>query len=238
MASVTLRLPEPFQEPLARLLRLSPASKEQLVAAMAEFEPTLVLADLAESIGEATNLPESDAHGIAGLLSSLSTQCARLSDRHEFSLEDSINSVCESARATGREDLQGSDADWESTRGLLIRLLSHEGGLTTSSKAMDILYQFERLMTDARVFSDVRPVFGADPAKGPDAVILAHTLSLDFFDTSSNDYRSFQLIMDSEDVRVLQRLLERALSKERSLTKTLAARDLKVLAAPKLGARG
>ena len=46
----------------------------------------------------------------------------------------------------------------------------------------------------ARILTDARPVYGADPSAAPSAVIISHTLKLSF--SKDDDFRDFYIVLD------------------------------------------
>jgi hypothetical protein len=117
--------------------------------------------------------------------------------------------------------------DWTQFRKRLERLFNVES-LSLSAKAVLLQLEHERRYHEARVLTDVRPVFGADPSVPPKAAILNHTLRLAYHDNSS-EIREFYIALDSIDLSEFIEVLVRAQEKERSLSAYFDAAHLRLI---------
>lgn len=98
---------------------------------------------------------------------------------------------------------------------LLIRLLSIEK-LKLGQNAQSLHTEFERLFADARIMTDVRPLFSEDPKAPPRAAVLAHTLRIDFSSSSSPDGQLY-FALDDSDLDGLLEQVKRAKEKSQTL---------------------
>ena len=89
--------------------------------------------------------------------------------------------------------------------------------LVSPAKAVLLQLEYERRYHEARILTDARPVFGADPSHPPKAAILTHNLRLAYHD-SSNEIQEFYIAMDSIDLSEFIQVLMRAQEKERTLS--------------------
>jgi hypothetical protein len=108
----------------------------------------------------------------------------------------------------------------------VIKLLGYESSLGTTSKALDVMTEHERILCGARVITDVRSVF-ADPAKKPTAAVIVHTLKISYH--QDGEHKDFYVALDSSDVRKLKEILQRAELKAGSLSDVLAGTGISVL---------
>jgi hypothetical protein len=113
-----------------------------------------------------------------------------------------------------------------SLRTKLGRLLAIEP-LNVISKAARLQRDGERLYCVATILSDVRPVF-REPAQRPVGAVLTHTLKIGYH--KAKDHREFYVILDSEDLEALSKLVNRALAKDKSLRDLLSSVNLPNLA--------
>jgi len=88
--------------------------------------------------------------------------------------------------------------------------------LTTRAKALSLATDCQRLFSDAKIVSDVRPVFGEDVSKSPLGAVILHSLKIGF--AEDGEEREFFVTMDSKDLRELQNWITRALSKDATLS--------------------
>lgn len=111
----------------------------------------------------------------------------------------------------GYVDTLGPDfaprTNWE-TLGATLGQIIAAPALVLTAKAEDVMSQHQHVLTSARAFTDVRPVFSDDVAQGPVGGVVVHTLRLEYYDGESE--KSFYLAMDNEDVQSLLDVLDRA----------------------------
>ncbi len=88
--------------------------------------------------------------------------------------------------------------------------------LTNRAKALSLATDSQRLFSDAKIVSDVRPVFGEDVSKPPLGAVILHSLKIGF--AEDGEEREFFVTMDSKDLRELQSWITRALSKDATLS--------------------
>jgi hypothetical protein len=120
--------------------------------------------------------------------------------------------------------LEGEEGERLATR--MHDLLSLEA-VQLLAKSADLLTEHEHLFLEARVVSDIRPVFlGVEEEEGEHAAaaVLVHTLRLAYQDAKGR--HDFYLALDRSDVEQLRSIAERALDKEVSLQALLTAADV------------
>jgi hypothetical protein len=120
-----------------------------------------------------------------------------------------------------------SSTDWSLFRKRLERLFNIES-LSVSAKAVLLQLENERRYHEARVLTDLRPVFGADPSQPPKAAIISHALRLAYHD-NSNEIKEFYISLDSIDISEFIQVLVRAQEKEQTLSTFLDAVRLRVI---------
>ena len=96
----------------------------------------------------------------------------------------------------------------------LTRLLELKASLSLTSKALDIITDAERVFYTAKILTDVRPVFD-DEGKKVEAAVIMHNLRIHYGQDS--DHRDFFVALDTNDVRELRSVLDRADQKAESL---------------------
>jgi hypothetical protein len=117
--------------------------------------------------------------------------------------------------------------DWLQFGKRLERLFNIEA-LSVSAKAVLLQLEYERRYHEARVLTDARPVFGADPSQSPKAAILTHNLRLAYHD-NSNEIREFYIALDSIDLSEFIQVLIRAQEKEKTLSAYFDAAHLRLI---------
>jgi hypothetical protein len=120
-----------------------------------------------------------------------------------------------------------TSTEWSQFRNRLERLFSIDA-LSISAKAVLLQLEYERRYHEARVLTDIRPVFGADPSQPPKAAVLSHMLRLAYHDNSS-EIKEFYLGLDSIDLSELIQVLLRAQEKEQTLSGFLETQHLRLI---------
>jgi len=72
------------------------------------------------------------------------------------------------------------------------------------------------LYCDAKILSDIRPVFGDDLSEGPISAVITHTLKLAYHE--GGEHKEFFIVMDQQDLITLFEVIDRAHEKEQALT--------------------
>ena len=97
--------------------------------------------------------------------------------------------------------------------------------LRLSARAWDVVTEQERLFAEARILTDVRPVFTRDDEARPEAAVIVDTLRIEYYDVSG-DLHVFQVAMDRGDLTSLAATVERGLRKTDNVTDFLASSQL------------
>jgi hypothetical protein len=175
------------------LLDLDAASFEQLRAALAAAPPTVYRYQLVESV----KVPGMSSD-LLDLLLEFALLCTRLRFDGQETAEQFTN------RLAGHLAPKGSE---ETLRVRMVALLQ-PASIRISTKARSVLRAAERVFDSARIISDVRPVFSEPPSLTIDAVVLAHSLIINYWEDGAK--RAVHVSMDNDDVRSLREVLDRA----------------------------
>jgi hypothetical protein len=103
--------------------------------------------------------------------------------------------------------------------------LLQSSGLKSTSRALELLTQHPRNYREARVFTDIRPVFGDDAESRPDGAVIVGTLQLRTWDRDGLD-DTIYVAMDEADLRELAESVKRALDKSLTLRRMLADQQI------------
>jgi hypothetical protein len=77
----------------------------------------------------------------------------------------------------------------------------------------------ERLYCEAKIISDIRPVFGAKPTARPIGAVVTHMLKCAYHEVG--EHREFHVVLDGIDLELLADVVHRALLKDRTLRSLL-----------------
>lgn len=212
-----LNVPQEDRVGLAKLVLLSKESIDEILSALAEASPTVDANELASLISKKTKtITEEDIKPIASTLVSFYYARAYLG----YSIPDFAKAICDAVSEGVLDKLKLPDNECKRFKDDLVRILSVDP-LGAKIKARTLLREYERILCDARVLTDMRPVFGSNPAEPPTGAGILHTLRIRYHE--GTDMKEFFVILDDDDVEDLRQSLERAKLKAESLQSVLKA---------------
>jgi hypothetical protein len=218
-----IRIPPRHQETLAELMHLPQTRLEALLQSLQDAKPASSLANLAKRVAKESMTDRKQVEPILELLSSLYNVRAA----EGSSVSDFVEGVLKAAEAVGEDRLK-LDAEKKKVFGeSLGRLLSLDRSLGVTAKARYIRQEHDNLFCKARILTDIRPVFAADPLEPPAAALISHTLRISYH--RGEELIDFFVALDTNDLGALRRALERASAKQTSLEKVLATARLPLL---------
>ncbi|HEX7478905.1 MAG TPA: hypothetical protein VF331_13955 [Polyangiales bacterium] len=138
-----------------------------------------------------------------------------------------VAAIQEAAEASGDERLKATPAQWTLLSSYLVRMLSLDGALGLTARAINVAYEFPRHLHDSRIMTDARPIYGHDVTEGPKAFLMMHVLRMTVHEDGED--REWHVALDNDDILKLQAVLERALAKEQSLSALLKKTNVSVL---------
>jgi hypothetical protein len=215
---MALDIPEREASYIAAIQKLPSASMEKLILALVNAPPTSNPKKMAERITE--QVPSVPVERLGGMLDTLYT----LYHIRELSgvpypqfLEDLIEGL--------RKDrnVQLTERQLKKLSAPLKRLMDIEA-LKTIAKAARLQRDGERLYCAGKTLSDIRPVFGNDPAARPLGAVLTHTLKIAYHQGSER--LEFHVILDSTDLEELAEVIQRAKDKDKALRELLKSTKL------------
>jgi hypothetical protein len=218
-----LRIPEEYKSGLAKLLALSEESAEALLAALNEAPPVMSTFELSSLLAsKVRSVPREEIEEITDTLVSL-----YLSQQHHPDLgNELVEDVCRKMDDSGAQELKLSEENRDHFKNLLTALLKTEA-LVYPSKAIGVLRDNERMFCNARILTDIRPVFGSSVHVPPKAAVIVHMLDIIYH--QGEDLKEFYVGLDADDLETLRAVLERADLKAKSLRSVFEAARLKDL---------
>lgn len=224
-----LEIPPSDFDALAQLVGLKAEEMAQLTGALRSATPTLSANRLAREVTAKGKLDLATTKRILRVLRSM----YRIRIQLEAPLDELVNAVmvaigrASKDRATLRLDEERASR----LRAELRDLLSLDDTLGVSARGMQVLQEHERTLCTARILTDARPVFRPDVTQDPAAMVLTHTLRLDYHTrrTDSHEVESFYVALDASDLRDLRHLIDRALAKEETVRRVIVKGGVRVL---------
>ncbi len=216
-------IPEEYKSGLARLLVLSKESPEALLAALSEAPPVMSTFELSSFLAsKVKSATRKELEEVADTLVSL-----YFSQQHHPDLADElVEDICQKMDDSGARELKLSEENRDHFRNFLTALLKTEA-LVYASKAMGVLRDNERMFCNARILTDIRPVFGSSVQIPPKAAVIVHMLNITYH--QGEDLKEFYVGLGVDDVETLRAVLERADLKAKSLRPVFEAARLKDL---------
>ncbi len=124
--------------------------------------------------------------------------------------------ICEAMIESGDKELDLA-ADSEQFASYLSELLETRS-LIISSKIVDVWVEHEHAFCSARIFTDLRPVFGTD-SSSPLATGTVHMLKLSYHE--ADEIKEIYVAMDDSDVEKLREALDVATARGETLKSVL-----------------
>lgn len=216
----SLTIPEEYELGFAKLIALDDSVMEQLLNALSDAPMVLRPTGLASKLVERLNgaIEADDMEAIVQALVSL----YYIGEGFE-SVDQLAQEIVEAIEDSDSEVLSLPKAGRDHFKQQLIRFLDIDS-LRIASKAVFLLHEYERVFCDARVMTDIRPIFGPSPDDPPKAALIIHTLKLNYHDATG--LKEFYIAMDSNEMDELMYVLDRADSKAKSLRAVLDSAKL------------
>jgi hypothetical protein len=211
-----LTIPERFRPGLFRLVRLSDSELGQLITALEKAPTSAKVADIEASIaGHVHGVDPDGLREIVSTLFSLYVVRAQADLKVKRFAADVINAL----RDIGQDQPVNSAAEEAKARATLEKVLQIDP-LNRISKAIGLQAEHALTFCDAKVLTDLRPVFPSDPSERPVGAVVTHTLKLEYHD--GGDHKQLFVALDSDDIETLAEALKRASTKAATLKKFFA----------------
>jgi hypothetical protein len=181
-----------------------------------------LLVDLEQSVAASSsvqNLSPTDAKQLIDAITSMSAVRASAG----VSLDQFIADVCESLR----EEEELTSTQEPAFRERLAKALSIEI-LNVKAKALALSNEHEHLFCSARIFTDMRPIYGEDPSQPPEAMTITHILKIHYH-AAGNRIHEIYLGIGSSDIEEFREVLDRAEKKAESIRALLESSKIRFI---------
>jgi hypothetical protein len=206
-------IPPDEQVGLDRLAGLTDEQVAALRAALADAPVALSREGFLKGIRPVEDLAPEDQEKIVWALTYLSGYLAT----GNYDLREFVSDV--STALVEQEVISTSTSERVET--VLLQLLEIDS-LRLRAKAVDLQVDHALGFQNARVFTDVRPVFANDAPTEVAGILVFHTLKITYFE--DEDTREFFISLDDRDLAVLRGALDRAETKANTLRQLFADR--------------
>lgn len=215
-----LKIPERYKAGLVVLNGLSDETFQKVLAGV-QAAPGPPKGQKELAVWLSSELPEIGLSQLQRLIDTLAS-LYRLRIRSSTSPETLATDV---SRAATRDGEIPSDALKER----LASLLAVASLNLLDAKARELQFEAEHTFCEARILTDLRPVFGSEVVESPEAMIIVQTLKLGYHNTGSQQHLDVFIALDDSDISKLIDTLKRAQDKARTLKQTLAMANIRTL---------
>lgn len=205
MAEFRLTVPEPAKVGFQKLHKLSKRSLNELVGVLSQEQPSLRYSELMARIAvQVKSIKIEDLRDILGAVSGI---FGGASDTKK-TLAEFVQAISDSS------DLALPESEKIKFRNAVNSVLSVKS-LEVTTKANEVFIEHEHVFHEARIVTDIRPVFLNDESGNPrateDAVVI-HMLKIEYGQDANT--KSFYVALDSRDLVDLRNSVDRAIAKE------------------------
>ncbi len=215
MPASTLRIPPRYKPGLEAAADLSEEAVDLLSEALGDVPRHLTTQRLAENAAAA--IPDLTVDLAAEMLEAVLSLIA-------LPPEDGLSATELARDVAWSQDIVLDEVEREAFAKRLERVLSFET-LVLAARAHDVVTEADHVFHDARILTDIRPVFGANIANGPKAAVLVANLKIEYHEDRGPINASF-FMLDHSDLIRLRNVVDRALTKVTSLRAIIDTMDL------------
>jgi hypothetical protein len=191
------------------------AGKLELIAAQAaQLKIGTEISEVERTISEKSDLPINEIRDIFQAIWNLNIL------KHKLRLDSQrlLGIVTSSLEEQASQDwIENNLEIWNTARDAIAKFLDSlqtNHPLVIARKAEQLKFSHQNLLNDAKIITDLRPVFDSS-AKKPEEFIITHSLMLNYYD--GTEIRRIAIAVDENDIQNLRRVCERAIVKEETL---------------------
>ncbi|MHC5936690.1 hypothetical protein [Nostoc sp.] len=226
-----LKIPDQYKPGIEFLLNTDDDAIDVIISVLRDFPPTVenVVYKISERIVQTQKLDRRTALNIVVTLLSL----RQLYQEENLSNEAIVALVSKSIEqdAEFAEFFLVKTEQIERFKGRLSSLLTALESISFSldilDKASDLLIEHERIFSDSRIVTDIRPVFDSKTERKVEAAILIHTLKIKYRDAEGA--KEFYVALDSDDLNNLHDQIVIAIDNRDALESVLKKAEIECI---------
>ncbi len=218
-----ITIPDPNLRGIKALLALDPDQSEALLSVLSHATPALYPSQLADKLADA-GLPITPRRlqNIVGALISVYAVRKRAKVPIERFVDDLRHGVDE------EDEDAFSEEEGEALASVLPSFLRLDSPLGITAKANGVLLEHQRTYCNARVMTDLRPIFADDASCVPHDAVVVHTLRLSYHE-GEEEPKDFFIALDNADLKNLKTIIARAEEKAVSISRMLDKAEVTIL---------
>jgi hypothetical protein len=215
-----VKIPRSQKQLVRKYVNLSDDVRRAVVVAFEKAPLRNSLSEFTRTISEIATFEE--ARELAPAF--IAMQMTRL--QHSESATGFAEKLSMAARSDelGPQGRENDNAFWKSISVELAAILADRNSITIVAKAIDLARAGNLAFSDVRIISDIRPVFGVELGATPPAAVVLHNLTIQHL----GDEGDYFVLLSKEDLKRLQKVIERALRKDEMLSETATKGGLAV----------
>jgi hypothetical protein len=212
MPTINLKVTKVLGEDLTALCSLGEKTVQKISEGLHASDQTIIKpADLRSALGAAV---DSDA---AQVVERVVVGLSNLRRQSHLTVEEVLQSLENAIRLLDwDDDLLKS---WAASRGALKTLLD-EPSVNVTAKAVDLLYDHDHFFVEARILTNIRPIFD-DKRDSVLGAAINQVLRLEYSNTKG-ERTNVTLAMDEDDIKWLRSACDDALLKGKTLAREIA----------------
>lgn len=205
-----VNIPERYQKGFEKIATAEDRAINSLLKALQPSSTIMNVDDLVKKAARSSDLEQQDAFEVFRAVLSLYS----LRDYENLSTDELISELGDAFQVSQKpKDI--SDEQIEIFKSRIELFLKIDDPLDVSYKASRLLIEYEHILLNTRILTDIRPIFKSNLNEGLSGVIVAHILRLLYRDAKGD--KELFVALDSKDVSLLLEQAKRALQKEEVL---------------------
>ena len=217
-----LRIPQRFRPALIQLSEKNDESIDELCSLLESNPDILTSRQIAlEHSNKLAKFGADDGFAVVEALIPLMFTRATYAP----STADLVRDITKSLRSGDKEEPKLPSSAVSRFQGVLTRILDLSS-IALRAKALSLATDCQKLFTDSKIISDIRPVFGRSVKEPPLGVVLLHSLRISFAEDGGE--HEFFVHMDTKDLEELQNCVTRALDKDASIRRLVESSQLQI----------
>jgi hypothetical protein len=207
------KIPDSAYAAIQHLIHFSERDFEVFLDALSRAEPSLDKDMFWSHVAKhAKNIDKAVIESILDEIFQLDT--ARTGEE----INEFAESIAEAASEAKSEKFPFVEGDWKTLKDRLVRVFEGRKGLEITMKAMGVLVDQDHIFIHSRIMTDIRPVFNGK-GDSVDAAVIVHNLRIHY--AQDSDHKDFYVTLDTGDIQLLRKALDRADAKAKCLQRLL-----------------
>ena len=219
-----LEIPKKYERGFVLIRSFTDTDFEQILKILGAATPASEPSDILPSLR--THLPDFPADDVQKFLDTIYSLYMYRSHA-DAPIDEFVADLSEAIRHSANKDLQTADPAELALLGSRLKSLLGVRPLSILSKAHGLRTDFANIFSDAKVISDIRPIWDGAVTNPPEGVVITQTLKLEY--SSIDGSEELYLYLDKDDIALLISVLTRAQEKIATLESLSGTGWMKIL---------